>query len=154
MMQKFKIYLYNASFALNCLLVFLLIFEKGLLVPAWVQPVGRMHPMLLHFPIVLLVICIFWEFFSGFKSSVKNEQNGIGDNLLLITALTSVMSALMGLLLSKEDGYEQDILFWHKWGGTFISLLSILCISSLTVHCSILIFFNICGIFIILDIFV
>jgi uncharacterized membrane protein len=124
--QKFKTYLYNASFAFNCLLVFLLIFEKGLLVPTWVQPVGRIHPMLLHFPIVLLVICIFWEFFSVFKSSVKNEQNIIGDSLLLITSLTSVMSALMGLLLSKEEGYATDILFWHKWGGTFISLLSIL----------------------------
>lgn len=125
-MQRFKTYLYNASFALNCLLVFLLIFEKGLLVPSWVQPIGRMHPMLLHFPIVLLVTCIFWEFFSGLKLSLKTDQTVIGDSLLLITALTSVMSALMGLLLSKEDGYEQDILFWHKWGGAFISLLSIL----------------------------
>ena len=125
MTQRSTTYLYNASFALNCLLVFLLIFEKGLSVPPWVQAVGRLHPMLLHFPIVLLVTCIFWEFFSGVKKSLKPEQTTIGDNLLLVTSLTAVVSALMGLLLSKEDGYAADILFWHKWGGVFISFISI-----------------------------
>ena len=56
MMQRWKTILYNTSFALNCLLVFLLIFEDRLLLPPWVQTVGRMHPLLLHFPIVLMVL--------------------------------------------------------------------------------------------------
>ena len=124
-MQRLKNILYNSSFGLNCLLVFLLIFEQRLSVPLWVQTVGRMHPLLLHFPIVLVVLCVFWELFSGIKKSVTPEFIKIGDGLLLVASLTSVSSALMGLLLSKEDGYAQEVVAWHKWGGVFISLLSI-----------------------------
>jgi uncharacterized membrane protein len=123
-MQRWKMILFNTAFALNCLLVFLLILENRLLVPPWVQTVGRMHPLLLHFPIVLMIVCICWELFSGFKKSTTAEQKNIGDGLLLLASLTAAMSALMGLLLSKEDGYTQDVVAWHKWGGVFISLLS------------------------------
>ena len=124
-MQRWKSILYNTSFALNCLLVFLLIFEKRVSVPLWVQAVGRMHPLLLHFPIVLLVLCIFWELFSGLKKPYTPGQDVIGDGLLLLASFTAVTSALMGLLLSKEDGYTQEVVAWHKWGGVFISLLSL-----------------------------
>jgi uncharacterized membrane protein/mono/diheme cytochrome c family protein len=123
-MQRWKAILYNTSFALNCMLLFLLVFENRLLVPAWVQTIGRMHPLLLHFPIVLLILCICWELFSGLKKSGASEQENIGDGLLLLASLTAAMSALMGLLLSKEDGYTQEVVAWHKWGGVFISLFS------------------------------
>ena len=123
-MERLKTILFNTNFALNCLLVFLLIFESGLQVPQWVQTVGRMHPLLLHFPIVLMVLVVFWEFISGFKKIQTNEQAATGDWLLLMASLTAVTSALMGLFLSKEEGYTQDVLAWHKWGGIFISLLS------------------------------
>lgn len=124
-MQRWKTILYNTSFTLNCLLVFLLVFEKGLIVPPWVQTIGRMHPLLLHFPIVLLLLCIFWEAVSGLKKSITTEQADIGDGLLLLASITSVTSALMGLLLSKEGGYTQEVVAWHKWGGIIISLLAL-----------------------------
>ncbi len=124
-MQRWKTILYNTSFTLNCLLVFLLVFEKGLIVPPWVQTIGRMHPLLLHFPIVLLLLCIFWEAVSGLKKSITTEQADIGDSLLLLASITSVTSALMGLLLSKEGGYTQEVVAWHKWGGIIISLLAL-----------------------------
>ncbi len=124
-MQRWKTILFNTSFAFNCMLLFLLIFESRLLLPAWVQAVGRMHPLLLHFPIVLLLLTIFWELFAGIKKMDLPEQTNIGDGLLLVTSLTSVISALMGLLLSKEDGYTQDVVAWHKWGGVLISLISL-----------------------------
>ena len=125
-MQRFKTILYNASFSFNCLLFFLLIFERGLSVPPWVQAVGRMHPLVLHFPIVLMLLCFFWELMGTFKKSAVSQQSEIGDVLLLITSLTAVLTALMGLLLSKEDGYTPELLFWHKWTGVSISFLTIL----------------------------
>lgn len=124
MMQRWKTILYNTSFALNCLLVFLLIFGDRLLLPPWVQTVGRMHPLLLHFPIVLMVLCIFWELVSTRKKSITKEHTAMGNWLLLFASLSAVLSALMGLLLSNEEGYTQDVIAWHKWGGVFISLLS------------------------------
>ena len=126
MKQGWKNVLYNTSFGLNCMLVFLLVFESRLSLPAWVQVIGRMHPLLLHFPIVLMVLCVCWELFAGFKKSMTTEQTAIGDSLLLLTSFTAVTSALMGLLLSKETGYVPEELAWHKWGGVFISLLALL----------------------------
>ena len=71
-MDKTKNISYNITFALNCLLVFFILFGKALSIPTWLQVVGRMHPLLLHFPIVLLVVAIVWE---GFLS--KNRGNTV-----------------------------------------------------------------------------
>ena len=124
-MQRWKKIIFNLTFALNCLLLFLLIFENKLHVPAWLQVVGRMHTMFLHFPIVMLALCIFWELFSGYKKSYVAVKAEIGEELLLAAAITSVITALMGLFLSREDGYTPDLLVLHKWGGVFISFLSL-----------------------------
>lgn len=124
-MQRWKNILYNISFALNCMLLFLLVFESRLSLPAWVQTIGRMHTLILHFPVVLVLLSIGWELFSRTRRSLFPEQTDIGDILLLLTALTAVTSALMGLLLSREDGYTQDVVAWHKWGGVLISLITL-----------------------------
>ncbi len=124
-MQRLKSIIFNITFALNILLLFLLIFDSRLQVPAWLQVAGRMHTMFLHFPIVMLALCIFWELFSGYKKSYVGVKAEIGDELLLAAAITSVITALMGLFLSREAGYTPDLLVWHKWGGVFISFLSL-----------------------------
>ena len=72
------------------------------------------------------LLCIFWELFSGYKKSYVGVKAEIGDELLLAAAITSVITALMGLFLSREGGYTPDLLVWHKWGGVFISFLSLL----------------------------
>ena len=51
---------FNIIFAGNCLLLFLLAAEKYIVVPAWLQVIGRMHPLVLHFPVVLLLLNIAW----------------------------------------------------------------------------------------------
>ena len=124
-MQRWKNIIFNTTFALNILLLFLFIFDSRLHVPPWLQVVGRMHTMFVHFPIVMLALCIFWELFSGYKKSYVGVKAEIGDELLLIAAFTSVITALMGLFLSREEGYTAGLLVWHKWGGIFISFLSL-----------------------------
>ena len=125
-MQRWKNIIFNTTFALNILLLFLLIFDNRLQVPAWLQVIGRMHTLFLHFPIVMLALCIFWELFSGYKKAYAGVKAEIGNELLLAAAFTSVITALMGLFLSREAGYTPDLLVWHKWGGVFISLLSLI----------------------------
>lgn len=124
-MHRFKIVIFNIAFALNILLLFLLIFDHRLLIPAWLQVAGRMHTLFLHFPIVMVALVIFWELFSGYKKAYAGVKTEIGDELLLAAAFTSAITALMGLFLSKEEGYTPALLVWHKWGGVFISFLSI-----------------------------
>ena len=63
----------------------------------------------------MLALCIFWELFSGYKKSYAGVKAEIGDELLLAASITSVITALMGLFLSRESGYTPDLLVWHKW---------------------------------------
>lgn len=110
-----KSILFNASFALNCMLLFLLLFESSLALPAWVQVIGRMHPLLLHFPLVLIVV---------YAVLALVQRNPV-PALLLMAAFTAVVTAIMGLFLSKEEGYDADALLWHKWGGVAVSVFSL-----------------------------
>lgn len=117
---------YNITFGINCLLLFFVLVGKTLAVPTMLQVVGRMHPLLLHFPIVLLVMALVWELFLHKKTAVgaTSANTDIGDYLLLSAAFTAALSALMGLFLSQEEGYNAEAIAWHKWTGTAVSLLS------------------------------
>ncbi len=134
-MDQTKNIIYNITFGLNCLLLFLVLFGKTLAIPTWLQVVGRMHPLVLHFPIVLLVMAAVWEVFLSkkFKNIANPDRlgteggmnNEIGDWILLSAAFTAGISALMGLFLSQEEGYKAAAIAWHKWTGVAVSLVSI-----------------------------
>jgi uncharacterized membrane protein len=125
-MQRTKNIIFNSCFVINCLLVFFLLFESRLAIPAWLQVVGRMHPLLLHFPIVLLVLYIFFILFIDKKINANDILKNFGDWLLLLSAFTAAFTAVMGLFLSKEEGYEADALRWHKWSGVSIAIITLL----------------------------
>ncbi len=104
---------------LIALLLFLLLFENRVVVPQWLQVAGRMHPLFLHFPIVLLIL-----YFAVVLIGRKARQTFPEEFLLMFVALTSVITALMGMLLSREEGYDVEALQWHKWGGISLAVLS------------------------------
>jgi uncharacterized membrane protein len=111
----------NLLFALNIFIVFLLVFENKIVIPYWLQPVGRMHPMLLHFPIVILILAMVLEFFR-FKTKYNTQEfyQSFTANLLLAGTLLSAVTVVMGLFLSKEGDYAGSVLQWHKWAGVSI----------------------------------
>ena len=111
----------NILFTLNVFILFLLIFGDRIVVPTWLQPVGRMHPLLLHFPIVILLLALLLEFFS-FRTKYTNEKfyQVFADSLLLIGTLTAAITAIMGILLSREEGYQGSVIQWHRLGGVCI----------------------------------
>jgi len=102
----------------NIFIAFLLIFESKLIVPTWLQPVGRMHPLLIHFPIVLLILVIVVDFFRfGINEESQKFYRDLSQKLLLTGALFAALTVIMGLFLSREEGYEGNTLLWHKWTG-------------------------------------
>lgn len=110
----------NICLMLNSLLLFLALFGTQQQVPTWLQVAGRMHPLVLHFPIVLLLLAAVWEISSLRHSDLRGFA--MGDALLLSAAVSAALAAVMGLLLSQEGGYGADTLFWHKWSGVAVSL--------------------------------
>jgi uncharacterized membrane protein len=112
----------GALFALNIFIIVLLIAGEALVVPRWLQPVGRMHPLILHFPIVILMLAMVMEFFR-FRAEFVNEKlyQTFTNYLLVLGALLSSITVIMGLLLSREPGYEGSTLQWHKWFGVGVA---------------------------------
>jgi uncharacterized membrane protein len=116
---------YNLAFFLNGLLVFLLLFEDRFVVPFWMQATGRMHPLVLHFPLVVLILYSVWVLIVQNSDPVRWNA-ALADSLLIIGALTAAVAAFSGFILSREEGYESGTLLWHKWLGVAISLAGIL----------------------------
>ena len=125
-MQRWKNSLFNITFALNCLLVFLLVFESRLSIPPWLQVVGRMHPMVLHFPVALVILyALTMLVFLFRKAKTDDSITHIIDLLLLLAAFSSVCTALAGLFLSREEGYDPEALQWHKWSGVGVAVFTL-----------------------------
>ena len=85
-----------------------------------------MHPMILHFPVALVVSYVLYALFFQQKFSPPETARHFGEWLLLLSAFTAAITALMGLFLSREEGYDPEALLWHKWGGISVSLLMLL----------------------------
>ena len=82
--------------------------------------VGKLHPLVLHFPIVIgIAIVIYFIFFQN-KALEENTEKFI----LVGNAVMASMVALLGLFLSKQDAYDNDTLNLHKWGGLSIAYIS------------------------------
>src|SRR5579859_285531 len=102
---------------LNAILLIFLLFESRLVVPPWLQVLGRLHPMVLHFPIVLIIGYALWEGMIVKRvgaAASQEERDGagnawpeqVGEVLLLAAAFTASVTAIMGMLLSTEPAYE------------------------------------------------
>ncbi len=121
-MKSFQRILSNLSLFLLVMLLFLVLFKDRITLPPILQSAGRTHPLILHLPIGLIILTfIFWI-------SKKNfEQTGFQKMFLLllhITAFMAALTALMGLFLSTEGGYEENILSKHRFLGVAIALLA------------------------------
>lgn len=123
-LSDWKGYIYNIAFFLNGLLVFLLFFESRFAVPQWMQALGRMHPLVLHFPLVVLILYSLWVLIVR-KPDSHAWNETLADSLLVIGTVTAAVAAFSGFVLSHEEGYESGTLFWHKWLGIAISIAAV-----------------------------
>lgn len=121
-MRRFQAIAANGLLAIHLLLIFLLFFQDKVVIPAWLQPLGRLHPMLLHIPIGLLAfVGLLWVFRNSFGG---NSFEPIFRFLVTLVAVSAALSALMGFFLSREGGYTDHLLNWHKYSGVALSLLA------------------------------
>lgn len=109
-------------FALLFLLVFFLIFERYLVLPSVLQVLGRTHPLLLHLPIGFLLILGLLPLL---KSQLQEENLRVFRTFLLdIATISLALTALAGLFLAQEEGYQSASINWHKWSATAVSFLT------------------------------
>lgn len=85
---------------------------------------GRLHPLMVHFPVGLLIFAALLEFFTlkNFNSTLRP-----GINMLIIAGVaTSALSVAFGLLLAEDGDYGEQLLFLHQWIGIATFILSLL----------------------------
>jgi len=84
---------------------------------------GRLHPMIVHFPVGLLVFALVMEIIGR-----KNEKYNAAIKLLIYAgALSAIIAVAFGLLLSNTEEYGSDLLSIHQWTGIATMLLSLIC---------------------------
>jgi len=103
---------------INPFLIFLVIFDQKIEAGVFLQWLGKMHPLALHFPIVFGILTgIYFLFFS--KQRFQPELEKL---LLAINALLASLVALLGIFLAKQGTYQGEIFNLHKWGGLAIAV--------------------------------
>ena len=105
---------------LNPLLLLLAIYSEASKTNDVLLWFGKLHPLVLHFPIVLGIAIVIYFLFFQHKGLEENTEKFI----LVGNAVMASMVALLGLFLSKQDAYDNDTLNLHKWGGLSIALIS------------------------------
>jgi uncharacterized membrane protein/mono/diheme cytochrome c family protein len=92
--------------------------------PFWLwQFVGRLHPLIVHFPVGLLCVALLLEIFE-WRGAGKGLRTGI-TALVGIGAGCAVLAVALGLLLSNSKEYGGDTLTFHQWAGITTMALSL-----------------------------
>lgn len=83
---------------------------------------GRLHPLVLHIPIGVYVMLFLLQFV---MRSLR-DRDDIIHSILIIGALSAIVAAALGWLLSLEGDHAGETLEWHRWLGVAFSVSCIL----------------------------
>ena len=108
-----KRFIEYAVYCVAILLAFLLVLEQYLTIPGFVKWIGQWHPLVLHFPIVLILVSIiqYWR------------RDAFIDLYLGTTTFLTFLTAVTGFLLSLEGGAKGNLIQTHQWFGVAVSYL-------------------------------
>ena len=121
-MSKHLSIISNSLIVLQVFMIFLCFVDPGAL-PPFISYIGRLHPLLLHLPITLLLLALPLYWLQN-KYSENEVLKDIFTFYLSYTALAATLAALGGLLLASGEEYNPDTLFWHKWMGVTTALIA------------------------------
>ncbi len=97
--------------------------------PSLLMFMGRLHPLVLHFPVALLMLAALLELIQKFRKT----EYGTGYNqtlwlVLIFGSLSAVAAASMGYILASSGDYAGETVYWHKRFGMAVAGLSILAV--------------------------
>nr|WKN36517.1 hypothetical protein K4G66_29585 [Tunicatimonas sp. TK19036] len=108
------------------LLLSLLLFSLPLLPPTqppvsdWVYFLGRFHPLIIHFPIVLIGLLLLLEALNTFN--LITFTSPIRWLMLGMAMLSSLTAILLGYLLYQTGEYTGDVMQVHLWAGIGVAI--------------------------------
>ncbi len=113
-------------FAILAVVILIVLHNTNLIVnhddPAnLVKLFGRFHPLLVHFPIVMILITAGLELFSRTRPE-DDSLRTLTTWSLGLTALSSFVSVYLGIMLAAGETYDGDLLEWHERFGVLLSV--------------------------------
>ncbi len=90
----------------------------------WIKFLGRFHPLLVHLPIGFLVLLGAMEVTGRFKKF--QHITAARGFILVLLSIAATFTIVCGWLLASGGGYGHRVLFYHRWLGTSVGVLSIL----------------------------
>lgn len=88
---------------------------------------GQFHPVLVHFPVALLIVASFCKLLYIWRPREVFLQ--VMTFNLHLGALSAIVATFCGWCLAKTEGVTPDLvgtLFWHRWLGTATSVIALL----------------------------
>lgn len=84
--------------------------------------VGRFHPVLVHLPVGILLLAVFFYFLSR-KQRYHALEPAVAMSLLVGT-IAGLFSCITGYLLSQSGDYDEGLLSKHQWFGIGLTIMS------------------------------
>jgi uncharacterized membrane protein len=87
---------------------------------------GRFHPVLLHFPIVLVLLTLIFEGLNVYQKLSNGKFQRLSNisylvgPLLLIAVISSLITVIGGYLLFQSGEYQGELVQQHLWGGVLL----------------------------------
>lgn len=87
--------------------------------PQMARWIGRFHPMVLHFPVVLLLVALAFEAarLPGLRRILPRPDGSTVTVILGWGAAGCTLAVGCGWLLAQTGGYEKELLDSHLWAG-------------------------------------
>ena len=95
--------------------------QNNLLNELW-QILGRLHPLVVHFPISLLWVGLFLECIAWRKKS-DQFHSAIGV-ILWVGTISAALAVGLGFILINQDEYSGNTITIHQWSGIVTAILS------------------------------
>src|SRR5580704_1837800 len=89
------------------------------------QFVGRFHPLVVHFPIALVLLVLVVECVGLFQWG--KSINASAGFVLALATVSALAAALLGWMLGRNGGYEGGLVTRHMWGGISLAAALVIC---------------------------
>ncbi|MFH0946360.1 MAG: c-type cytochrome domain-containing protein [Planctomycetota bacterium] len=98
------------------------------------QFLGRLHPLLVHFPIALITFALMMEFLSFWRGKGQSATAYACASFGALCALAAAGTGWLNAATETQARSLSEVLTDHRWAGVALACLSVLCWVFMTVN--------------------